>query len=249
MSLSLTAKTAPVDTEFPGSVQGYINLLAQYLGIAGDEGIIGINFGAATPSSDNRNKPWFKTNSTGVPLGLFSWNGTTWAQMPFALSSGTTPQRPTAPNAATIYFDTDINAALIFERGKWRTLAGSPGDIKHVAKTTLAAALTQNPGWVEFADARGRVLGAAGAGPGLTERAYNDKVGEETVTLTTDDLPAHAHATNWKAYSGQHQNGSQGAGVYPVVSGTGNADTATVGGDKAHMNMQPTIFVWCLIKE
>jgi hypothetical protein len=249
MSLYLTAKTAPVDTEFPGSVQGYIDLLAQYLGIAGDEGILGINFGAATPTSDNRNKPWFKTTTTGTPLGLFSWNGTTWAQMPFAISSGTTAQRPASPNAATLYFDTDINTALIFERGRWRTIAGAPGDLKYVAKTTLAAALTQNPGWKEYEDARGRVLGAAGAGPGLTERAYNDKVGAETVTLTKDDLPAHAHAMNAKPYSGQHANGSQGAGVYPVVTGFGNADTGAIGGDKAHANMQPTLFVWCLIKE
>lgn len=249
MSLSLVAKQVPADTEFPGSVQAYIDLLAEYLGVAGNEGIIGINFGAATPSSDDRDKPWLKTTSGGAPLGLFSWNGSTWSQMPFSISSGTTAQRPASPSSASLYFDTDINCALIFERAKWRTLNGSPGDIKYVAKATLAEAITQNPGWKEFADARGRVLGAAGSGPGLTERAYNEKVGEESVTLATDQLPAHAHGTAWKAYSGQHQNGSQGAGVYPVVTGTGSTNTESVGGDEAHNNMQPTLFVWCLIKE
>lgn len=249
MSLSLTAKQVPADMEFPGSVQAYVDLLAEYLGIIGNEGIIGVNFGAATPSSDNRDKPWLKTNTGGAPLGWYSWNGSSWAAMSLTLSRGTTAQRPASPAEGTPYFDTDINCALVFERAKWRTLSGSPGDIKHVAKATLAEAITQNPGWKEFEDARGRVLGAAGSGPGLTERAYNDKVGEEAVKLATDHLPTHAHATGYKAYSGQHQNGSQGAGVYPVVTGTGSANTEPVGGDEAHNNMQPTLFVWCLIKE
>ena len=247
--LFLEAKTVPAGTEFPGSVQDYVLLIAQYISVAGNEGIIGLNFGSATPSTDGRDKPWFKTSGSGAPIGLFSWNGTTWAQTPLTVLSGTTAQRPASPNVGTQYFDTDVACSLIFERGKWRTLHGSPGDVKFVAKTTLALALTQNPGWSEFADGRGRVLGGAGSGPGLTERLYNDKVGEETVILATDELPAHAHAMEWKAYSGQHQNGSQGVGVYPVVTGTGNTNTQTVGTGKAHTNMQPTLFLWCLIKE
>ena len=139
---------------------------------------------------------------------------------------------------------------MIFERGKWRTLAGNPGDVKFVSKTTLALALTQNPGWAQFADANGRVVGAAGSGPGLTLRAVNEKLGEETVQLTSDQLPAHAHETTWKPYSGAFQNGPQPAGIFPVVTGlTSTAKTGTIGGDKAHSNMQPTLFLWCLIKE
>lgn len=247
--LFLESKVVPANAEFPGSVQAYVDLIAQYLAIAGNEGIIGLNFGSATPSADDRDKPWFKTSGSGAPIGLFSWNGTTWQQTPLTVLSGTTAQRPAIPSTGTQYFDTDISCALIFERGKWRTLAGVPGDVKFVAKTTLDEAIAQNPGWIEFADGRGRVLGGAGSGPGLTEREYGEKSGEESTVLTTDDLPAHSHGMEWKAYTGQHQNGSQGVGVYPVVTGTGSTNTQNAGTGKAHNTMQPTLFLWCLIKE
>jgi microcystin-dependent protein len=39
----------------------------------------------------------------------------------------------------------------------------------------------------------GRVIGAVGTGAGLTQRAINDAVGVETVTLTRNEMPAHTH--------------------------------------------------------
>lgn len=44
-------------------------------------------------------------------------------------------------------------------------------------------------------DPRGRVLGAVGSGSGLTTREKGDLVGEETHTLTINEMPAHKHGS------------------------------------------------------
>lgn len=250
--LSIQSLAVPADAEFPGSVQGYVDLIAAYLRIIGGDAVVNINFGSSTPSSDDRDKPWFKTSPSGAPVGWYSWTGSTWAPTSFPLTRGTTAQRPAAPAEGTPYFDADINCALIFERARWRTLHGSPGDIKYVAKATLAEAITANPGWKEFTDARGRVLGAAGAGPGLTERAYNEKTGDEEVSLSIDQIPAHAHQTvvNPKKFRASiHDIETVAIGGGETTADPDSYKTSSVGGGQAHSNMQPTIFVWCLVKE
>ncbi len=45
-------------------------------------------------------------------------------------------------------------------------------------------------------DLRGRVPMHPGHGPGLTPRRLGEQGGAETVTLTTNNLPAHNHALN-----------------------------------------------------
>jgi len=44
-------------------------------------------------------------------------------------------------------------------------------------------------------DPQGRVLGAVGAGAGLTPRSKGDMVGEETHTLNINEMPAHKHGS------------------------------------------------------
>jgi microcystin-dependent protein len=43
-------------------------------------------------------------------------------------------------------------------------------------------------------DCRGRVLGSAGSGVGLTSRNIGDVVGEETHTMSMTELPSHSHS-------------------------------------------------------
>jgi microcystin-dependent protein len=43
-------------------------------------------------------------------------------------------------------------------------------------------------------DLRGRVPMGAGSGPGLTPRTLGERGGTESITLTTNQLPSHAHA-------------------------------------------------------
>ena len=165
LQAQLEARTVPAETEFPGTVQELLALIAEYEAIIGLEDFSGINFGATEPGADERDRPWFKTDGSDNPIGWFAWDGSAWASIPIVLPSGPTASRPVTPDEGTQYFDTDINVALIYIDAAWVTLAGSPGDLKFVTGTTLAAVLTANPGWSHYTDGIGRVLAGAGFKP------------------------------------------------------------------------------------
>lgn len=250
LNLQNSALTLPSGTEFPGTPQALLDLIAEYLAIVGGESFSGINIGSSEPAAGNRDLPWFKTDESGNPIGWFAWDGAAWTAVPSIVPSGTTAQRPASPDEGQLYLDTDIDVLLIYERAQWRTVSGSPGDIKFVTAASTAAALTANPGWAVYSTGAGRVLGVQGSGTGLTTRTIGEEVGSETVTLTAAQLPTtNITLTNLKPYTGQHQNGPQPAGVYPYVTGTGNTTfSAVFGGDEAHDNMQPTLFLVALVK-
>jgi len=158
--------------------------------------------GNSTPTGNNP-PVWLQTtnNSTdvnpngfGTPLSWYFWNGTGWQPFNSAPNSGPTSSRPAAPINYQQYFDTDINVLIHWERAQWRTVAGSPGDLKYCTANTAASCLQQNPGWAIFSDSltnlRGRALSQAtqdaGANPvysqspptGVTARAVGDTWGE-----------------------------------------------------------------------
>ena len=54
-------------------------------------------------------------------------------------------------------------------------------------------------------DARGRVPGTIGPGVGLTSRALGNSIGQETFTLTLNELPSHNHAGTTSA-AGAHNH-------------------------------------------
>jgi microcystin-dependent protein len=62
---------------------------------------------------------------------------------------------------------------------------------------------TNGAGTFKLPDCRSRVMGAIGQGATLTNRTLGDKVGAESVTLTTNELPAHTH-TGTTDSSGSH---------------------------------------------
>lgn len=187
LNLQLEALLVPNGTEFPGTVQALLNLIAQYELIAGQEDFNGLNFGSTEPSEDNRDKPWYKTDESGNPIGLFAWDGAAWAPTPVTLPNGPTSGRPVSPPTGSVYFDTDINVELIYERSAWRTASGSPGDVKEVKATSVAAAITQNPGWIADPDSIGKFI------QGADDSTQGDTGGTGGVTLTVDNLPAHHH--------------------------------------------------------
>ncbi|MDX6366006.1 MAG: hypothetical protein QOK30_1082 [Nocardioidaceae bacterium] len=80
-------------------------------------------------------------------------------------------------------------------------------------------------GRVTFAlpDLRGRVAVSSGQGPGLSDRQLGSAAGEESVTLTTDGLPAHSH--------GVIANSTRGASASPSGRVPGHASGATVYAD------------------
>lgn len=255
LDAQLQALTLPEGTEFPGTPQELLDLIAQYMEITGLNPFNGINYGASTPSPSNRDRPWFKTTVSGVPIGWFSWDGSAWQKIPTVVPSGPTASRPSGPAEGTQYFDTDINVALIFERSQWRTLAGSPGDVKFVKAADIGTALTKNPGWAQDTDSLGRVVGAAGSGVGLTERAYGDSVGAEEVSIEITQMAEHQHSfvnagsrPRWSADGNVANAAGNLVGYAAETEQLVSSNPPTGEGGLPHNNMQPTIFYWALVK-
>jgi len=69
LTAQLQALTVPEGTEFPGTVQDLLELIAQYEEIIGLENFDGVNYGPNTPDAADRDKPWFKTTAGGAPIG------------------------------------------------------------------------------------------------------------------------------------------------------------------------------------
>lgn len=105
-------------------------------------------------------------------------------------------------------------------------------------------------------DLRGRVpvgLGT-GTGGGATAWTLGETVGEETHLLALTEVPAHNHTeqdsiSGWSRFSGQHQNGVQAAGIYPVVTGAAGVQSGNAGGGGVHNNLQPSIGIGFIIKQ
>jgi len=95
----------------------------------------------------------------------------------------------------------------------------------------------------------GRVYGIAGAGSGLTSRTIGVTVGEETHTLTSNEMPSHSH-TSAAAY-GCSSIGAldsfTGAGTLTPTGSTLNT-IGNTGGGAAHNVMQPTVFLKMMVK-
>lgn len=239
----LSPLTAPSGSEIPGTVQGLLNLFAQYLAVSGLSELGGINFGPTTPSEANRDKPWFKTDASYNPIGFFSWNGSEWATFDTgAIPSGSTALRPATASVGQLYLDTDINCVLVWERAQWRTADGSPGDVKPVKASTLAAALTQNPGWVEDTAGQNYVIGGASS-----THPYGSTVGAETHVLTIPELPPHTHGLSEQNDTNGGDHNASGTDSF-LRTGTGR-NTLSAGSGTAHNNMQPTRYLWYLVKE
>lgn len=160
------------------------------------------------PTATSDPSLWLKISGTRA-IGWYGWDGSVWRPFNGVPASGPTSGRPTSPFTLEQYFDTDINVLIHYERGAWRTVSGSPGDIKAVTATTGVAATTVNPGWSILGandnTYLGRVLGIASKDPGgspvtslpvpagITTRAVGDNVGAETIVLTSSQIEQHTH--------------------------------------------------------
>jgi microcystin-dependent protein len=104
-------------------------------------------------------------------------------------------------------------------------------------------------------DLRGRVPVHTGQGPGLSNRILGEQSGTETVTLTSNQIPAHNHTA--VATTGAATTGTPGPSVIPgaVASQTmyvtdmlgampfnaSGASVGTAGGSQPHENCMPTL--------
>ena len=247
LNLTLQAGTTPYGAQLPGNCQALVNFIAAYVGIAGGGNFNGINYGSTTPAPANRGLPWFKTDTFGNPIGLFSWNGTTWAATPTQLSSGTFANAPSNPAVGSVYYATDIGCTIIYSTSGWTTLAGTVGDVKEVQATDITTALNSNPGWVQDTGSIGCVVAAAGPATSISSGyGYGTILGEETHTLSINEIPAHTHPVS------ANQNNATASGNVGNPSGIladhSAAATGSTGGSAAHNNLQPTVYYWRLVK-
>ena len=103
-------------------------------------------------------------------------------------------------------------------------------------------------------DLRGRVPVGQGQGPGLSARTVGDRGGEEQVTLTVSQLPAHSHAAiaqfaqaNAPSPAGHYWSSRAGARLYSTTAPNVQMSTQTLGssgGDQhgitqPHENLKP----------
>ena len=95
-------------------------------------------------------------------------------------------------------------------------------------------------------DLRGRVPVSSGQAPGLSNYFLGQAAGTETVTLNSNQMPAHSHAVNANS---AHSNSDQPANNFPASSahfqttsdGTkmNPAMIGQTGGSQPHENRQP----------
>jgi microcystin-dependent protein len=105
-------------------------------------------------------------------------------------------------------------------------------------------------------DIRGRVAVGSGTGSGLAIRTLGDIGGEESHTLTTDEIPSHTHTNNTSTTQGlitvtgsNTMNASVNGGSEPDLYATPALLTINnTGGSQSHNNMQPFIVLNYLIK-
>jgi hypothetical protein len=254
LNLQIVMLTVPQGMEFPGSFQELGDRLAEYLDIEGDEDFSGVNFGDVEPTPENRDKPWFRLDDQGSPLGWYSWNGSAWVSIPLLLPSGPTSSRPVSATLGQLYEDTDIDVTLKFNGSAWVTVAGSPGDMKFVIAPTSADAITRNPGWSLDTSAVGVVISGASSG---SSGQYGSTAGAESVALVKANLPQDTISlkSGWGVFPGSFQNGSQSPGVYPITTGLGAGATevtASMNGGVTQIPvsvLQPTLYRWALVKD
>jgi len=109
-------------------------------------------------------------------------------------------------------------------------------------------------------DMRGRMPLDDGSGPGLTPRSLGQKGGEETETLTSNQIASHTHtlmASSELGVSTDPQGNVLHTGQHPFLhrvyrgSGTltdmGSASIANTGGGQSHPNIPPFLNINCLI--
>ena len=76
--LFLDPKKIPAGTEFPATFELLISDIAKYIGVSGLGSFGGISNGSGTPAVSDQDKPWWKLNGSGQPVGWHYFNGSDW---------------------------------------------------------------------------------------------------------------------------------------------------------------------------
>ena len=118
------------------------------------------------------------------------------------------------------------------------------------AGTVVAFDLSACPtGWSEFTAGRGRAIIGTNptAGGGISVRTLGQTGGEETHTLTINEIPAHDHPAATGSQFVQVIFSGGGGSIYSLGANLGSwslpvsPTTGSTGGGQAHNNMPPFI--------
>lgn len=155
---------------------------------------LSIPFWISDDIPDGSDPPVWLRTSGGRAVGWYFYHDGLWQRDQSIVNGGPTALRPASPGNLEQYYDSDISTLIWFERGEWRTVGGTPGDVKHVVFDTLEEALRYNPGWdvlgANQVSWRGRYISQAtkdsGSSPsttlsvsaGVAERAAEEIFGE-----------------------------------------------------------------------
>lgn len=93
LEAQLNPLLVPNGTEFPGTVQGLLQLIAEYMEITGLEDFNGVNYGSVEPDPADRDKAWLRTDGGGNFLGWYVWTGAAWTILPSKAFVGTEEER------------------------------------------------------------------------------------------------------------------------------------------------------------
>lgn len=172
------------------------------------------NFGNTTPSAEDRDKGWFRTNADGTPDGWYAYANGSWLK------------RTTLPDPGAIMMwdglETDIT-----------TLDG--GEAGAVTPTT-------GPFWARVTAMDGRFPLGVGTF-GTTAVAVGDVGGAHEVTLALQEMPLHDHGLPGNKLV-MHQTPAAGflqqvSGTGSSVIGFQAEGGKTDGTTKPHANMPP----------
>ena len=216
------------------------------------------------PSAQDQNKLWLKQNaSTCVPEGWHWYNGsnTAWEDVPVpetALPSSLTP------------VGTIIMYGASAAPTNWLICNGDPKSRTTYATLFGIIGTTYGDGdgssTFNLPDLRSRMPVGIGdgdaGGTALTDRGLGDTGGEENVTLTESQLPAHNH---WGGLFTQQGYNFTGNGIETRTSGWGGksidgwrgahgtggpqqTSTQDAGGGDAHNNLPPFLAINFIIR-
>jgi hypothetical protein len=93
LEAQLNPLNVPSGTEFPGTVQGLLQLIAEYMEITGLADFNGVNYGSVEPDPEDRDKAWLRTDGGGNFLGWYVWSGAAWTILPSKAFVGTEVER------------------------------------------------------------------------------------------------------------------------------------------------------------
>jgi microcystin-dependent protein len=96
-------------------------------------------------------------------------------------------------------------------------------------------------------DLRGRFVLGSGQGAGLTNRTLSSKGGEETHTLTVDEMPEHSHSYQKTKDAGNRRPHGNSYDLHNQIFE--NTTSTSTGGSEAHNNMPPYYVLAFVIKQ